>query len=452
MTEEIRIGVYVCHCGINIASVIDVAAVAEYARTLPGVIVASANKYTCSDPGQEVIKADIAEHYLNRIVVAACSPTMHEKTYRGVLQAAGLNPYLLEMANIREHCAWVNRDNPLAATQKAKDVVRAAVRRVALQEPLEPRSIEVNRNTLVVGGGIAGITTALEIAEAGHKVYLVEKTPSIGGHMAQLDKTFPTLDCAACISTPKMSQAGQHPKIDLLSYSEVTSVSGHAGNFKISVNRKPRFIHEKDCKGCGDCAAVCPVNIPSEFDQGLASRKAAYRPFPQSVPNTYTIDRRGTSPCHAACPAGVNAQGYIALIAQGKFAEALDVVRRTMPFAAVCGRVCTHPCETECGRNELDDAVSIRALKRFISEYEIEQGRTPGKTSITRNEKIAVIGSGPAGLACAYDLLKLGYPVTVFETDEKPGGMLRYGIPAYRLPEKALDNDISYIRELGARY
>ncbi len=450
MAEEIRIGVYVCHCGINIASVIDVAAVAEDARTLPGVTVASANKYTCSDPGQEVIKADVAEHGLNRIVVAACSPTMHEKTYRGVLQSAGLNPYLLEMANIREHCAWVNRNNPEAATQKAKDAVRAAVRRVALQQPLEPRSIEVNRNTLVVGGGIAGITTALEIAEAGHKVYLVEKTPSIGGHMAQLDKTFPTLDCAACISTPKMSQAGQHPNIDLLSYSEVTSVSGHAGSFKIAVNRKPRFIHEKDCKGCGDCATVCPVTIPSEFDQGLSGRKAAYRPFPQSVPNTYTIDRRGTPPCRAACPAGVNAQGYTALISQGKFAEALDVVRRTIPFAAVCGRVCTHPCETECGRNDLDEAVSIRALKRFISEYEIEQGRTPGKASITRTEKVAVVGSGPAGLACTYDLLKLGYPVTVFEADEKPGGMLRYGIPAYRLPEQALDNDISYLRELGA--
>ncbi|APV44234.1 heterodisulfide reductase subunit A [Dehalogenimonas formicexedens] len=450
MSEEIRIGVYVCHCGINIASVVDVASVAEYAGTLPGVVIARANKYTCSDPGQELIKADISKFELNRVVVAACSPTMHEKTYRRVLQTTGLNPYLLEMANIREHCAWVNRENPVAATKKAKDAVRAAVMRVALQKPLEPHTIEVNKDTLVVGGGIAGITTSLEIADAGHKVFLVEKKPSIGGHMAQLDKTFPTLDCAACISTPKMSQAGQHPNIELLSYSEVASVSGHAGNFIITVNRKPRYIREKDCKGCGDCAVACPVEISSEFDQGLSVRKAAYRPFPQSVPNTYTIDRRGTPPCRAACPAGVNVQGYTALISKGKFGEALEVVRRTMPFASVCGRVCTHPCENACSRKDVDESVSIRALKRFIADYELTRGRDPVVRNIKRSEKIAVVGSGPAGLACAYDLLKLGYPVTIYEADEKPGGMLRYGIPAYRLPEASLDNDIKYIEELGA--
>ncbi|MEN8614123.1 FAD-dependent oxidoreductase [Dehalogenimonas sp. THU2] len=449
MNEEIRTGVYICHCGINIAGVVDVVSVADYAGTLPGVVISRTNKYTCSDPGQEIIKSDIRENSLNRVVIAACSPTMHEKTYRRALQSAGINPYLLDMANIREHCAWVNCDKA-AATAKAKDMVRAAVRRVALQQPLEPRSIAVNTNTLVVGGGIAGITAALEIAESGNQVYLVEKNPGIGGHMAQLDKTFPTLDCAACISTPKMSQTGQHPNISLFSYSEVAAVNGHAGNFKVTVKRKPRYVNEKDCKGCGDCATICPVKVPSEFDLGLAERKAAYRPFPQSVPNTYTIDRRGTPPCRVACPAGVNAQGYIALIAQGKFVEALEVVRRTMPFAAVCGRVCTHPCESECGRGDLDEAVAIRALKRFIADYELNHGRGAATSAINRTERIAVVGSGPAGLACAYDLLKLGYPVTIFEADEQPGGMLRYGIPAYRLPEASLDNDIAYLKELGA--
>ncbi|TFG46177.1 MAG: FAD-dependent oxidoreductase, partial [Dehalococcoidia bacterium] len=438
-----------CHCGINIAGVIDVASVAEYAGTLPDVTIARTNKYTCSDPGQEIIKDDIIKHKLNRIVIAACSPSMHEITYRRVLESAGLNPYLLEMANIREHCAWVNPDK-VTATSKAKDLVKAAVRRVSTQQPLEPQQIQVNPNTLVVGGGIAGITAAIEIAEAGHHVFLVERNPGIGGHMAQLDKTFPTLDCAACISTPKMSQTGQHPNITLLSYSEVTAVNGHAGNFKVSVKRKSRYVNEKDCKGCGDCATACPVSLPSEFDLGLAERKAAYRPFPQSVPNTYTIDRRGTPPCRAACPAGVNAQGYAALISQGKFTEALEVVRRTMPFASVCGRICTHPCEAECSRAELDETVSIRALKRFIADYELKHGREIVANTINRSEKIAVVGSGPAGLACAYDLLKLGYPVTVFEADEKAGGMLRYGIPSYRLPEAALDNDIEYIRDLGA--
>lgn len=448
MTEKIRTGVYVCHCGVNIAGMIDVLSVAQYAADLPNVTIARTNKYTCSDPGQDIIKNDIREHNLNRVVIAACSPTMHEKTYRKALLSAGLNPYLLEMANIREHCAWVHNDKNMS-TSKAKDLVRTAVKRVSMHQPLESQEITVNPNTLIIGGGIAGITAALEIAEAGHQVFLVEKNPSIGGHMAQLDKTFPTLDCAACISTPKMSLVGQHPKITLLSYSEVTALEGHTGNFKANIRRKPRYVNEIDCKGCGDCASVCPVTLSSEFDLGLATRKAAYRPFPQSVPNTYTIDRRGSPPCRAACPAGVNAHGYTTLIAQSKFSEAIEVVRRTMPFVSVCGRVCTHPCESYCSRAQLDEAVSIRALKKFIADYEISHGRKTVKNEINRTEKIAVIGSGPAGLSCAYDLLKLGYPVTIFEAAEKAGGMLRYGIPSYRLPDAALDNDISYIQELG---
>ncbi|MDV2989329.1 MAG: FAD-dependent oxidoreductase [Dehalogenimonas sp.] len=449
MTDEIRTGVYVCHCGVNIAGIVDVNAVAEYAASLPGVAVSRTNKYTCSDPGQTIIKDDIKKYGLNRIVVAACSPSMHEKTYRRVLESAGINAYLLEMANIREHCAWVNPAK-LMATTKAQDLVKAAVARVSTQQALESPQIKVNSNTLVVGGGIAGITAALEIAESGNQVFLVERNPAIGGHMAQLDKTFPTLDCAACISTPKMSQTGQHPNISLMAYSEVTNVGGHAGNFKIQVKHKPRYVNEKECKGCGDCAVACPVAVPSEFDLGIANRKAIYRPFPQSVPNTYTIDRRGISPCRAACPAGVNAHGYVALISQGKFSEALEVLRRTMPFASVCGRVCTHPCETECSRADIDSPVAIRALKRFIGDYEIIHKRQPIKSVVNRSEKIAVIGTGPAGLSCAYDLLKLGYPVTLFEAAEKAGGMLRYGIPSYRLPDAVLDNDIDYIKEIGA--
>jgi len=446
---EPKIGVYVCHCGTNIAGTVDVEAVAEFAATLPSVAVARHYMYMCSDPGQELIRQDIKEMELNRVVVAACSPTLHERTYRRVCQESGLNPYLFEMANIREHCSWVTEDKA-AATEKAKALVSAAVRRVYYQEPLETREVPVSPNTLVVGGGVAGIQAALEIADSKHKVYLVEREPSVGGHMIQLDKTFPTLDCSACILTPKMSLVGAHPYIDLMSYSEVENVSGYVGNFKVKINKKARYVDVDKCTGCGECSNVCPVTVPNEFDLGLGNRKAIYRPFPQAVPNAFTIDKRGLPPCRVACPAGVNAQGYVALISQGKFKEALEVLRRTMPFAGVCGRVCTHPCESECERGKVDEPVSIRSLKRFMSDYEMSVGRekaTPIER--TKEDKVAVIGSGPAGLACAYDLIREGYPVTVFEAAPKAGGMMRYGIPDYRLPEKVLDNEISYIQELG---
>ncbi len=446
---EPKIGVYICHCGTNIAGKVDVEAVAEFASKLPFVTIARHYIYMCSDPGQDLIRQDIKELGINRVVVASCSPTLHERTYRRVCQESGLNPYLFEMANIREHCSWITED-PAAATEKAKALVSAAVRRVAFQEPLETKKVPVNPNTLVVGGGVAGIQAALEIADSRHKVYLVEREPSIGGHMIQLDKTFPTLDCSACILTPKMSLAGSHPFIELMSYSEVENVSGYVGNFKVKIKKKARYVDVDKCTGCGECSDVCPVTAPNEFDLGLGQRKAIYRPFPQAVPNAFVIDKQGYPPCRAACPAGVNAQGYVALISQGKFKEALEVLRRTMPFAGVCGRVCTHPCESECERGKVDEPVSIRALKRFMADYERKVGRkkaTPIER--TKEDKVAIIGSGPAGLACAYDLIREGYPVTIFEAAPKSGGLLRYGIPEHRLPKKVLDNEIGYIQELG---
>jgi len=253
-----RIGVYICHCGTNISHTVDVGAVVAHARTLRDVVVAREYKYMCSDPGQEMIRRDIAEEGLTHVVVASCSPLMHEGTFRKVCEEAGINRYLFQMANIREHCSWVHSDRRLA-TAKAKQLVGAAVRRVWHHRPLEEREVPVRPEALVVGAGIAGIEAALRIADSGKRVYLVEKEPSIGGHMAKFDKTFPTLDCAACILTPKMVSVGEHPNIKLLSYSEVEEVSGYVGNFKVKVRRKARHVDEEKCTGCGLCVESCLV-------------------------------------------------------------------------------------------------------------------------------------------------------------------------------------------------
>jgi heterodisulfide reductase subunit A len=290
-TDDIRIGVYVCHCGKNIAGSVDCADVAEYASNLPYVALSKHNLYTCSDPGQETIKKDIKEHNLNRIVVASCTPRLHEPTFRRTCEEAGLNKYLFEMANIREHCSWVHLYEPEKATAKAKDLVRMAVARSALLEPQEEAVVPVVRKALVIGGGVAGIQAVLDLADTGYKVYLVEKSPSIGGKMAQIDKTFPTMDCSICILAPKMSDVGKHPNIELLANSEVTEVGGYIGNFKVKILKKPRYV-KKECTACGDCVDVCPVEVPNEFEVGLTWRKAIYIPFAQSVPARYLIDEK----------------------------------------------------------------------------------------------------------------------------------------------------------------
>ena len=287
--EEPKVGVYVCHCGTNIAGTVDVEEVAKYAETLPHVVVSRHYPYTCSDPGQELIKNDIKELGVNRVVVASCSPRLHEKTFQGALREAGLNPYLFQMANIREHCSWLHEPGP-ELTEKAKRMVRAAVNRVSHHIPLEIRSVPIFPATVIVGGGIAGMQAALEIANSNHMVYLVEREPSIGGHMAQFDKTFPTLDCAACILTPKMTEVSRHPFIRILTYSEVVEISGYVGNFRVKIRRKPRYVDEGKCIGCLICQEKCPWTALSEFDAGTRKRKAIYTPFAQAVPNIPVID------------------------------------------------------------------------------------------------------------------------------------------------------------------
>ncbi|MEN2974000.1 MAG: CoB--CoM heterodisulfide reductase iron-sulfur subunit A family protein [Candidatus Caldarchaeales archaeon] len=286
-----RIGVYICHCGLNIASMVDVEKLREYVKDLDGVVIARNYPYMCSDPGQELIKKDIKDYNLTNVVVASCSPTMHGATFQRVCEEGGLNPYMFQMVNIREQVSWVT-DNVDKATEKAKLLVSAAVNRVKFHEPLNKIYLPVKQSVLIVGGGITGIETALKIAKAGKKVYLVEKEPSIGGRMAQLEKTFPTLDCAACILTPKMVDLASNPNIVLFTYSEVKEVSGHVGNYKVKVVKKPRYVDESKCVGCGVCATKCPSKVPDEFNMGLNFRKAIYIKFPQAVPRKYTIDRK----------------------------------------------------------------------------------------------------------------------------------------------------------------
>ncbi len=290
MSEE-KVGVYICHCGTNIAKVVDVTEVATWAGEQPNVEVARDYKFMCSSLGQELIEEDIKEKGLTRVVVASCSPHMHEKTFRGACERAGLNPFLFEMANIREHNSWTT-DNTEAATQKAKALTNAAVERVVHHRPLDEIPVEINPNTLVVGGGIAGITAALELADAGNHVYLVEKEPSIGGHMAQLDKTFPTLDCSACILTPRMVDVGQHENITLLTWSEVEELDGYLGNFTVTIRKKARYVNEDHCTGCGICIEKCPIKVVDNvFEAGMGKRKVIYRPFPQAVPKYPVIDK-----------------------------------------------------------------------------------------------------------------------------------------------------------------
>ncbi len=288
----VRVGFYVCHCGHNIASMIDVAEVARYAATLPRVVVSRDYKYMCSSPGQELIQQDIREQKLNRIVVASCSPLLHENTFRRAVEKAGMNPFCFQMVNIREHASWVHEDRK-AATEKAKHLVRAAILRVYNHRELQQKRVDIRPEVLIAGGGIAGIHAALTLADAGKKVYLVERDATIGGHMAKFDKTFPTLDCAACILTPKMSAVRSHPNITLWTYSDVVKVDGYVGNYKVTVRRRPRYVNEELCIGCQDCVAACVFKEPKfsdEFNQGLGKRKPVYLPFPQATPLVAVID------------------------------------------------------------------------------------------------------------------------------------------------------------------
>jgi heterodisulfide reductase subunit A len=304
-----RIGVYICHCGVNIAATVNIEEVKTFTQALPHVAIARHYQYMCSDPGQDLIKTDIKNLGLDRIVVAACSPGMHETTYRNVVRSAGLNPYFFEMANIREQCSWVHQSRE-EGTKKAMDLIASAVAKVSLHEPLEENEVGVTPAVLVVGGGIAGIQASLDIARSGFEVYLVEKSPTLGGHLAQFDRTFPNLEEISTILIPKMGEVGNHPMIHLLTYSEVEEVEGFVGNFRVRLIQNPRYVNPGKCNRCKKCEEVCPVRVPSEFDAGLIDRRAIYLPSPYATPFSYLIDSKNClflqkgecGRCREVCP------------------------------------------------------------------------------------------------------------------------------------------------------
>ena len=310
-TEEMKIGIYICHCGINIAATVDIVEVTAFAQSLPHVEIARNYQYMCSDPGQDLIKNDIKNMGIDRVVVAACSPRMHEPTYRKAVQSAGLNPYFFEMANIREQCSWVHASRE-DATKKAMDLIAAAVAKVSLHEALDEKEVGVTPSVLVIGGGIAGIQASLDIAHSGFDVYLVEKSPTLGGHLAQLDRTFPNLEETSTILSPKLEEVGNHPLIHILTQSEAEEIEGFVGNFKVRVRQNPRYINPEKCIRCKKCEEVCPVRVPSEFNMGLVERKAIYLPSPHAVPFTYTVDSENClflqkgecGKCREICPEG----------------------------------------------------------------------------------------------------------------------------------------------------
>ena len=348
-------------------------------------------------------------------------------------------------------------DSPKGAPVSINSGANPGPKNLGFTPPQASGYSDTNKNSqkigsvLVVGGGIAGIQSALDLAESGYYVHLVEASPSIGGTMGQLDKTFPTNDCSMCILSPKLVEAGRHLNINLITNAQVKEVKGEPGNFIVTVNKKPTYVDPNKCTGCGVCTPNCPVEMPNEFDIGLSNRKAIYIPFPQAVPLKYAIDKRGTQPCIDACPAKVGAAGYVTLVARGKFYEALKVVKERLPFTSVCGRICHRPCENACPRDDIDDPVCIAHIKRFLGDMELKIPIAEVPALKTRAEKIAIVGGGPAGLTAANDLAKKGYHVTVYESSSMLGGMLRYGIPAFRLPKKILDNEIMDIIMLGVR-
>jgi heterodisulfide reductase subunit A-like polyferredoxin len=449
-----KIGVFICHCEYhNSLPEIDLCALVAEVERLPRVAYAVSLKDVCSGPGKEMIKEAISKYSLDGVVITSCLPAVHEQGIRDILHSAGMSPQQYAVSTLFGDDNGHHSRDKEKMVLKAREHLEEVISNLVTKDPRPAPAQPIVKKALVIGGGVSGIHAALDIANGGYEVYLVERTPSIGGNMVRLSEVFPTLDCPQCILTPKMVQCGQHPSIHILAYSEVQEVRGQAGNFEVLVKRKGTSIDWNKCTGCGDCANVCPVEMYSDFQRGMAPRKATYKPFAQAVPNKFVIDKAGMSPCRIACPLHLNSHGYVQLIKAGKFREALSLIRETLPFPGIIGRICDHPCERVCKRAEVDSPVPICALKRFAAESgEGEEAEIDLTVGEEKGKKVAVIGAGPAGLMAAYDLRKKGYAVTVFESREKPGGLLTHGFPSYRLPRELVEQEIALIAKMGVEY
>jgi heterodisulfide reductase subunit A len=387
---EKNIGVFVCHCGSNIAGVVDIEKVIQAIQTMPDVKYVSDYKYVCSKPGQQLLKDKVKEYKLDRIVIAACSPRMHEPTFRQTVREAGLNPYQLEIANIREHVSWIHSDDPEAATAKAIDLVKMAVARARLLEPLVESEVDVKKSTMIVGAGIAGISAALDLANAGFKVHLVEREPTIGGKMARWDKTFPTLDCSSCILTPRMAEVGAHPNINLLTLAEIDKVDGFVGNFTVTVRQKARYVDLDKCTSCGDCSEICPVDIPCEFNANLCYRKAIYIPFAQAVPSAYLLDMKNClgvdavrcGKCKTACEAGA--------INYDDKEKLLKIDVGTI-IVATGFELFDATKKEEYGYGEFSNVVNLGEVERMLSAAGPTQGHVVRPSDLKEPKKIVYI-------------------------------------------------------------
>jgi heterodisulfide reductase subunit A len=442
-----RAGVFLCQCGGNISGVLDLDDLAAHVRPMEGVTAVAVNQFLCGTEGHQMISEAVDDRGLDHLIVASCSPRFQGPTFERIARELRLGENAVAFANLREGCSFIHKDQPELAQEKAKKILAGAIARAQHQSDLPRQRTFLHRSALVVGGGIAGMTAAEELAASGIEVHMVERQPSIGGYMARLSKTFPTEDCAMCSLAPRLTSTSLEGRVHVHTLTEVDEITGPPGEFSVKLRHKPRYVSEA-CVGCGECLPVCPVKYPNDFDFGVSERKAIDRQFANAVPSTFAIEKKGWSPCKSACAVHTSAQGYVALVAAGRFEEAYRVASEPNPFSSVCGRICTHLCETACARGKVDDPIAIASLKRFVADTVGPTVPVP-PAPVVHEERVAIVGAGPAGITCARDLADLGYKVTVFEAQQVAGGMLRTGIPDYRLPHDVIQREVDQVLAKG---